>query len=257
MSDLTRMLDEGAVVQGAGATTFAPAIVETYGSAGMDFVWLDFEHKGPSPADSHTLEHLVRAAEYADTELLVRLPTPEPWLVRKVLDAGVQNVLLSRVETATEVRGAARAMAFTYDDGPGARGVANSRDSDWGYGGYEPGTDDPGLGVMLETAEAVENVEDIVSSPGVDFAYLGSYDLAVSLGHPFQTEHPEVDEAVATIRAACEAAATPLGRSVSKPDSVASAVEDGWRLLRLGDEITAVRRALTEFTEALSDSTQD
>lgn len=257
MSDLSRMLDEEHVVQGAGATTFAPAIIEAYGAADVDFVWLDFEHKGPSPADSQTLEHLVRAAECADTELLARLPTPDPWLVRKVLDTGVQNVLLSRVETATEVRRAARAMAFTYDDGPGERGVANSRDSDWGDEGYEPTSDTPGLGVMLETAAAVENLESVLSVPGLDFAYLGRYDLAVSLGHPFQTEHPEVDEAVAAIREACEAADTPLGRSVSKPESVASAVEDGWRLLRFGDEINAVRRALTEFTEDLTDSTQD
>lgn len=257
MSDLSRALEAGEVVQGAGATTFAPAVVDVYGDVGMDFVWLDFEHKGPSPADSQTIEHLVRAAECADIELLVRLPMHEPWLVRKVLDTGVGNLLLPRVEAATEVRRAARATAFSYDDGPGERGVANSRDSDWGYGGYEPSPETPGLGVMLETAAAVENLEDILSVPGLDFAYLGTHDLAVSLGHPFDTDHPDVQESVEYIRTGCEAAGVPLGRSVSASDEIASAVEDGWQLLRFADEVSAIRRALTEFAAVVPESTKD
>lgn len=257
MSELTRALEEGAVVYGAGATTFSPAIVETYGAAGMEFVWLDFEHKGPSPADSQTLEHLVRATECADTELLVRLPTPDPWLVRKVLDTGVGNLLLPRVETAVEVRQAARAMAFTYDEGPGERGVANSRNSDWGDDGYEPSTGTPGLGVMLETAAAVDNLESILSVPELDFAYLGTHDLAVSLGRPFHTEHSEVRETVDYLQGTCETADVPLGRTVSSPDEVAPAVEDGWRLLRFGDEMSALRRVLSEFSEAVPEPTKD
>lgn len=258
MSDLIRSLSRGDVVRGAGATTFSPAVVETYGSAGLDYVWLDFEHKGPSPSDSHALESLVRAAERAGVELLVRLPNAEPWLVRKVLDTGVDNLLFPRVETAQDVRRAARTTTFEYEGEPGGRGASNSRASDWGTRGFEPVNGDPGVGVMIETADAVENFDAILSVPGLDFAYLGAADLSVSLGRPFEMDHHAVREAVASVEKRCRATGTPLGRSVSTPQDVPEAVADGYRLLRFGDELGAVRRRLAEFDDELPpDATKD
>lgn len=246
MSRLGQRLSEGKLLRGVGASTFAPAVVETAGAAGMDFVWLDLEHKGPSPADSHALEELVRAAGSADTELLVRLPSTEPWLVRKVLDAGVSNVLLARVETASELRRGVRATEFVYDDEPGGRGGAVSLASDWGRTDYEP-RGDPAVGAMLETASAVENLEAILEVPGLDFAYLGAADLSISLGHPFETDHPAVEEAVDSVREGCEEAGVPLGQSVDDPEAATAAVEEGWQLLRYTDDLSALRRRLAEF----------
>lgn len=258
MSVLGRALERGDVVQGVGATTFAPSVVETCGTVGMDFVWLDYEHKGPSPADGRALANLVRASECVGTELLVRLPGLDPWLVRKVLDTGVQNLLLPRVETAPDVREVIRATEFVYDDAPGERGVANCRDSDWGAGGYEPTNGTPGVGVMIETTEAIENLGEILSVPGLDFTYLGKHDLAVSLGHPFETDHPSVREEIESIREQCRAAGVPLGRSVSSTDAASTAVQEGWRVLRFRDELTALRGALTEFSAAMpDDATKD
>lgn len=259
MSELAERLRDGEVVRGMGATTFAPALVEVYGRLGLDFVWLDFEHKGPSPADSHALENLARAADGTGTELLVRLPNADPWLVRKVLDTGVSNLLVPRVETAAEVRRVARAMSFTGEEAAGDgdgnasgdRGVGNSRASGWGDEGYEPGNRSPGLGVMVETAAAVERIDEVISVPALDFVYLGTEDLAVSLGHPFETDHPEVGAAVDAATAACRDAGIPLGRSVGSPAAVSEAVADGWRLLRYGDEMGAVRRIVADFEGGL------
>lgn len=247
MGRVGRRLSDGQIVCGVGATTFNPAVVEAAGGAGMDFVWLDLEHKGPSPANSNALENLVRAAERSDTELLVRTPTPEPWLVRKILDAGVSNLLLPRVESAYEVHRAIRATEFVYDDAPGGRGGAVSFASDWGREGYEPDEDSPTVGVMLETASAVEQLEEILAVPGLDFAYLGAADLSISLGYPFETDHPKVREAVESIYEGCEEADIPLGRSVAEPEAVADAVDEGWQLLRYADEIDALRQRLAEF----------
>ena len=247
MGRLGRRLSDGELVRGVGVTTFDPAVVETAGDAGMDFVWLDFEHKGPSPSDSPTLENLARAAERTETELLVRTPTAEPWLVRRVLDAGVSNLLLPRVTSAAEVRRTTHATAFDYDGSPGGRGGAVSFASGWGREGYEPANDSPTVGVMLETAEAVEHLTEILAVPGLDFAYVGQVDLSISLGHSFETDHPEVREAINAIRTECEAANVPLGRSVSDPEAVPDAVDDGWQLLRYADEIDALRQRLAEF----------
>jgi 2-dehydro-3-deoxyglucarate aldolase len=257
MSELSDRLAAGEIVCGAGASTFAPAVVEVYGALGLDYVWLDLEHKGPSPADSNALERLVRAADVADVELLVRVPTGAPWLVRKVLDTGVSNLLLARVETAAAVRRAARAATVAYDDEPGARGIGVSRASGWGSDGYEPTNDAPGLGVMVETAAAVDAIDDILAVPGLDFAYPGAADLAVSLGHPFEPEDAIVQEALATVTEACRDAGVPQGRSVTAAESVPDLVEDGWQLLRFGDELGAVRRSLARFTDRLPDPSKN
>lgn len=251
MSDLGRRLSEGGLVRGVGATSFATAVVETAGDAGMDFVWLDLEHKGPSPADSQVLENLVRAAERVDTELLVRLPNGEPWLVRKTLDAGVSNLVIPRVETASEVRRAIRAAEFVYEDAPGGRGGAVSFASDWGRDGYEPRQESPAVGVMVETELAVENLTDILSVPGLDFTYLGAADLSISLGHPFETDHPTVASTVNSIREQCVEADVALGRSVGDPVSVSDAVEEGYQLLRYADDVSALRRTLSRFEDQL------
>jgi 2-keto-3-deoxy-L-rhamnonate aldolase RhmA len=247
MSRLSEQLGDGGVVVGAGASTFAPSVIEVYGSLGLDYVWLDLEHKGPSPADSQSLEQLARAADAGDVELLVRLPTADPWLVRTVLDTGVSNVLLARVETAAEVRRAARATTVSYDGNPGERGVGVCRASDWGTGGYEPTNESPGLGVMVETAAAIDNLEEILDVPGLDFVYPGAADLAISLGHPFEADDPVVEEAITGVVDASLDAGVPLGQTVSGPEGIPDAVSDGWRLLRFGDELDAVRQRVDAF----------
>jgi 2-dehydro-3-deoxyglucarate aldolase len=79
-------------------------LVEVFGDLGLDFVWLDFEHTGPSAYDSKVFENLTRAAEGAGTELLVRTPSGDPEIIRKILDTGVRNLLIPRIETAEEVK---------------------------------------------------------------------------------------------------------------------------------------------------------
>jgi 2-keto-3-deoxy-L-rhamnonate aldolase RhmA len=131
-NDLRRTIEDGGVVYGARSSTFSPTLVEVYGTLGVDFVWLDFEHMGPSPYDSHVFENLTRAAEVSGTELLVRLPSGDPPLIRTVLDAGVRNMLIPRVDSATAVREAVKATRFVYEGRPGERGKASGRASNWG-----------------------------------------------------------------------------------------------------------------------------
>lgn len=74
-NSLREALENDEVVYGARASTFSPTVIEVYGTLGVDFVWLDFEHMGPSPYDSRVFEDLTRAADAGGTELFVRLPS--------------------------------------------------------------------------------------------------------------------------------------------------------------------------------------
>ena len=250
-------LREGTPVFGARAETFAPALVEVYGHLGFDFVWLDFEHGGPSPHDAVALENLVRAAECADVELLARLPSGDPPLVHKVLDAGVRTLLIPRVETAAEVRRAVRAAHFAYDGDPGDRGFGAGRPSDRGgsLDGFVERADRSVLvGAMIEHERAVENVEAILDVPELGFAFVGANDLSISMGHPRDTDHPEVKAAVEEIEEACAAADVPLGAPRHDAAAAEAALDDGYRILRVGDEIGSVRAALGDRLGRLRDA---
>jgi 2-dehydro-3-deoxyglucarate aldolase len=94
-SKFRESLAAGTPVFGARVASYAPSLVEVYGSLGLDYVRVDLERPGPSPWDGRYLENIARAARGADIELLVRLPNADPSLVRRVLDTGVRNLMRS------------------------------------------------------------------------------------------------------------------------------------------------------------------
>ena len=247
-------LESGGRVFGARANSFSPDLVEVYGGLGLDFAWLDLEHGGPSATDAISLDHLVRAATVGGVDLMVRLPSNDPSVVRKVLDTGVRTVIVPRVETAADLRRAARAAFYTYDGDPGERGVAHARGSAWGAA-LDTDREDASVlvGAMIENRAAVEDIEEILAVPGLGFTYLGPGDLAVSLGHPGESDHPDVRAAIVTAREACVEAGVPIGVSATSVDGAREALDAGHRIVRLGDEMEAVRKLVGERLDAVAD----
>ena len=244
-----RAIENGDAVFGASAATFSPAVIETLGSVGLDFVWLDFEHGGPSPYDSTVFEDLTRAAEVADIELLVRLPEPKPALVRKVLDAGVRTILLPRIETAAELERAVQAAYFAYDGDVGDRGVGVGRSGNWeGYVDSFIGGEDSEVlvGTMIENERAVRNIEEILAVPRLGFAFVGPADLAMSMsgGDPLEKSPEQVATAIDRTRQACLDADVPIGRIRNSVAEARAAVDSGYQIVRIGGDLSAVRSTL-------------
>jgi len=242
-------LEQGETAIGARVGTFAPEIIEVYGDLGLDYAWLDLEHGGPSAYDSKQLTRYVRAAATADIDLMVRIPRGDPALVRRVLDTGVRTLLVPRVETASDIRPAVSATRFRLDGAVGDRGIGGERASSWGefddrY--VEREDDSVMIGTMVENQAAVSNLEEILSVSGLGFAFVGPADLSVSLGHPLETDHPDVREAVQTIEETALGTDVHLGRIANGGTEAAKAAETGYRILRIGGEISAVKQVLGE-----------
>lgn len=249
-------IDEDRPAVGARCVTRTPTLIQVYADLGFDFAWVDLEHAGFSPRDATAVESIVWPAESAGIELLVRLPSGEPNVIRKVLDAGVRTVLIPRIETADEVRTAVEAARFRYDGSAGERGVASSKASRWGaaFDGYVDREDrETTVGVMIENRTAVENLDEILSVPELGFAFIGPADLSVSLGHPLEKDHPEVRETIDDIRERCVAAGVPVGRIVNDADGAVEAASRGYRLLRVGGEVGATRSVLGDRLGAIRD----
>lgn len=255
-SPFTERLAADGPTLGAVAKVPSPTLVEVYGDVGLDFVFLDYEHAGAaSPRDTAGLENLVRAAELSGTDLLVRLPTGEPSLVREVLETGVRNVLVPRVRTAGEARRAVRAARYDHEGGPGDRGIGGSRANRWGaeFDGYLDREDaSTSVGVMLETADAVGNVEEILAVTDLGFAFVGHRDLTHSLGHGENVDHPDVAAAADTLREACLEAGVPVGRVAGDVDDAREGVAAGFDFFLVGYELDAVRTVFGGWVEAFS-----
>ncbi|HYM48715.1 MAG TPA: aldolase/citrate lyase family protein [Burkholderiaceae bacterium] len=172
----------------------SPALVEMCGYAGFDFVVLDNEH---GPASIETTEHLIRAAKCANVIPVVR--TLEPDILR-VLDIGASAIQVPQVNTAEQAR---RIVAAAKYPPVGARGAAFSpRAAGYGFFGGAPHAKASNEGtsviLMMETREALGNLDEILAVPGVDALFIGPNDLSFSMGHAGNQKHPEVVTAIET-----------------------------------------------------------
>lgn len=243
-NSLQRRIAAGDVVLGASADTFEPTVVELYGELGMDFVWLDFEHHGPTPWDSHVFENLARAAELTGTELFVRIPDADPALIRKVLDTGVRNILIPRIDTADEVRTCVEAARYEYDGQPGERGNSTARTNTWRNVDRYLETEDEEvcIGVMIEKTTAIDNLDEILAVPDLGFAFVGPSDLSVQMG--LEKSDPEFQQQIADIRDTCIDADVPIGCIKSDPDEATQAIEDGYQIVRIASEFGAMETTI-------------
>lgn len=243
---LRATIEADGVALGAAAISGDPRLVELLGDAGADFVWVDLEHGGDSPWDASLLEHLGRAAQAGDAELMVRLPGPDPFRIRKVLDTGVRSLIIPRIETADEVEAAVEATRFIRDEAPGDRGLAPARANAWGgtFDGYVEREDHQVLlGTMIENGTAVANLDEILSVAGLGFAFIGPGDLSVSVGRPMELTSSAVTEAIETVEERCRAHGVPLAGIVVEGQDAPSLLDRGYQLLTLGSDLSVLRES--------------
>lgn len=188
--------------------TFAhQPIAEVLADSGFDWLLFDMEH---SPTDLHQVGQQLLAVRGRDVAPIVRVPILDMGWIKRVLDAGAPNVMIPNVRSAAEARDA---VAFTRFAPEGLRGVAGSTRAG-NYTRYKDymarANDEIGVVVQIESREALDELDAICRVPGVDAVFIGPSDLAASLGYRGQSNHPEVQAAIAqafrTAKAAGKAA---------------------------------------------------
>lgn len=254
-NDLRATVENGDVALGVLDDLYSPEMTEIYGDLGFDFVWHDLEHAGPSPRDADALAGLLRAADLADTELLVRLPSPDPSMIRKALDTGVRNLFVPHVETPKEIQDAVEATRFEYDGNPGSRGFANPRASRWGQTDDYVAVEDQEtmIGITVEEPTAVEQIDEILEIPELAFVFIGPLDLAVAMGHPGEIDHPEVQEAVETVVSAAKDSDVTIGGLGFSEEDVAEKIDAGYQILHVGATTAAAIETLKSWPEQFNE----
>lgn len=235
-------LRAGRAVYGLFVALPSPSLVEMVGAAGYDFAILDAEH---ALVDPQTLQHMIRAAEAFGIAPLVRVPERDPGMILRVLDAGAHGVVVPHVRDAHDVRDAVRAARYAPE---GMRSLNGGRTAGYGRDDlreHVAAANDRTLVVpMIEDAEAVERIDEIVAVPGVDMVLEGAADLSQSLGLTWQTRHPDVRAAVTTVAGACARAGVAFCAIPRVPADHASWHAAGVRAFVLGEERGVAARAL-------------
>src|SRR5712691_11848578 len=132
---------------------------------------------------------MLHAISTTDTVPLVRVPWNEPGIIMKALDAGAYGVIVPMVNSRAEAEAAVAACRYALR---GIRSYGPIRAPYYAGRDYFAHADETVLCiVMIETKEAVDKLDDILSVPGVDAAYIGPADLSVSLGLPPASDHDE------------------------------------------------------------------
>lgn len=195
-------LAAGEKVVGTFITLPAPGFVEVCAIAGFDFVVIDREHAALGTED---VENLIRAAEVRGAPAFVRVEERSQHHVLQALDAGAAGVHVPDIRNSAD--GCAAVAHAKY--GPvGSRGLAGVRAA--GYGLQESlesyahrANQDTTVVVHIESAEAIERLDELLIIDGIDVYYLGPVDLSNDLGIPGRTTDPGVvrlvDEAIAAI----------------------------------------------------------
>ena len=184
------------------------AVTEVAAGAGWDWLLLDMEHVIYD--DERVEQHVLAAAHGGDAEVVVRTPSVDANLVKRLMDAGVRSFMFPFVQTVEEAR---LAVAATRYPPKGIRGFSGgTRANHWGrdtsyLDSYE---DDLCIIIQIESPQAVSNIPDYGKIDGIDGMLIGANDLAANMGHVGDTKHPDVvkmfDQAGAAIMATGKAA---------------------------------------------------
>lgn len=253
MTNLRQRLREGDVIFGQLVMElFTSGIGPMLAAAGLDFVIYDMEH---GRCDIGLLAEMVASCRGSSIVPMARVPDMHFAPLSRVLDLGVRGVMVPRVETRAQAEEIVGQLKYPP---AGRRGVALGVAHDL----YEPGSaeffartnDETIVILLLETVKAFENLDDIISVPGVDIAWMGHYDLTVSMGIPAQFEHPRFLAAMDALVAACRRHGVAPGFLPPTPESAVHWLRQGFRALSLGTDIGVFMTGVRAFRKAVADA---
>ena len=239
-SSLHALLERRKVLIGAACDTVSPVTAELAGMLGFDLVWADLEH---GPADWRDAQVFCQAAKAGGALALLRVQSAARNHVLHALDVGANLVVVPMVESRATAQDVVRHGKYAP---LGQRGFAGSPRG-LGYG-IEPDklelirrtNRETHLFVQIETAEALERCEEIVSVDGLSGALVGPADLSFSLGRPLDFNADFIGKfasAIRTIRAHGKIAATATAHS----DLITAGLEAGLQILVCASEVVSLR----------------
>jgi 2-dehydro-3-deoxyglucarate aldolase len=216
--------------------------IEMMARAGLDYIWVEMQHSCPSPWDSNVIANMLRAAEVANSTLLIRVPEPNSALICKVLDTGVRNIVVPEISRQEEIDIIISGGRYRINK-EGWRSVGTGREAifvDRNLDNLEKINSEVMLGIVLEKKEAIDSLGKSLSLNGLDFAFIGPVDLSISLGIPLQMSNQRLIEYIEKAKEYCIKEGIILGCGVTSVDEAKKRIEEGYKLVTLGTDLRVI-----------------
>ena len=207
-----------------------PDVTELLSRLGFDWLVLDTEH---SPMSLETLQKMMQAMNGTNCVPIVRPQWNDFVQIKRILDIGAYGVLIPWVSSREEAENAVRACKYPPE---GIRGFGPRRANIFDPLYFETANQEILVAVQIETRQALDNLDGILSVPGIDACYVGPYDLSCNLGFgiPPNWDNPEYIAAFSRIIEAAARHAKPAGMFTTL-DNIEWALEKGFSFNTIGE----------------------
>jgi len=224
---------------------FTPGIGPMLAACGMDFVIYDMEH---GRCDIALLSQMIASCRGSGIVPLARIPDLQFQPLSRVLDMGARGVMVPRVETRAQAEEIVAQLKYAPQGRRGvALGVAHDLYQAGGPDFFEQANEEIAVILLVETAKAFQNLDEIVSVPGVDVAWMGHYDLTVSMGIPAQFDHPDFLKAMDSLVATCRKHGVAPGFMPASTEATSHWIRKGFRAISLGSDVGVYMNAMKTF----------
>ena len=206
---------------------------ETMAHQGWDTLTIDMQHGVIDYAD---MLHMLQAISTTPTVPIVRVPWLEPGILMKALDAGAYGVICPMINTREDAQ---KLVAYTHYAPRGTRSFGPVRATLYGGADYPTQANDTIVSfAMIETRQALDNLDDILSVEGLDAVYIGPSDLSLSLGCKpvFDDVDPLVAQAMDHICERAKAHGVKAGVHNGRPDVALARVAKGFRFVTVSSD---------------------
>jgi 2-keto-3-deoxy-L-rhamnonate aldolase RhmA len=239
---------------GAGWSQFrSPDVARILAAAGFDWAFIDAEHGG---FGIEAIREVCLATALSGITPVVRVADLEYSLIARALDCGAQGIILPRVESRDLL---GRAVGWTKFPPKGTRG--------YGLGGPQLAYQAHGFAevvehvntntlvvLQIETAGALEALEDLLSVEGIDAVLVGPADLSISLGVPGEFHHSRMVETIEAVRNACVRRGIAPGIHMRSPGLAKFWIEHGMLFVSCGNEVSFLHERASEVAAQLRSS---
>lgn len=231
----------------AGWISYAhPSITETFAMAGFDFMAIDMEH---TTISTEQAQRIIAASQAQGVPCLPRPVSHSNDWIKPLLESGADGMLIQMVNNKEELK---NLIQHVYYAPIGNRSYGVNRAHDYGFSLEEyfaKWNESGSFIIQVESIEAVDNIEDLLSFDVVDGVMIGPMDLSGSLGIPGQTNHPDVIEASRRVIKACEKFNKSCGTQVSQTTEIdiQSLFDLGYTFAILGSDLFVLWRWAEEM----------
>ena len=231
-------LEAGEIVLGVTITTPSIEAAALAATLGFHFLWVEMEH---SPITLETLRGIVLATRALPAAVFARVPVIELWTAKRVMDQGVSGVIFPFGSSPELAQKAASACRYPpqgrRDSGAGLATFTWPEPDD-----YHDSADKNMMTILvIEEASAVDRIDEIAATPGLDVLFIGTSDLSFSLGLRGRQKEPLLEEAIAKIVAAGRKHGKFLGRPAGSPDQISRFREQGFQFFQTQTELGLMR----------------